>query len=77
MDPIAISAFRCGSKPEQLLGIQVVEEPLVCRRLGMMELVNDDNVIGVRTELLKLAAGEGLNRREDVLAVNRLCSTHK
>ena len=61
---------------EQLLGPEVIEQPPVARRRGVVELVDHDDVerIGGRQRRVG-APGEGLDHREEVLAGGVLATT--
>ena len=62
-----IRTLRCRSQPKQLDWLDAVEERLVRRRRGMMELVHDHDVEVRRIDVPDIGAVEALDRREDVL----------
>ena len=56
-------------RPSENLRLQTLEKSTIGRRLGVVELVDDDDVVGVGS--ISSIAIQGLDRREDVFADNR------
>lgn len=65
-DVRAVRALWCGCQPEELSRGQVVRDAAVGRRLGVVELVDDHHVVGVRRDVGDVIRGEGLDGGEDV-----------
>ena len=63
LDVDAVAAFRRRGQPEQLLRLQVVEQPAVGGRHGVVELVDDDDV-----EVVGLDALDAVRARDWMLA---------
>ena len=61
----AVGALGGRGEAEEFTGLKVVEEPSVGGRLGVVELVDDDDIEGIRGDLGD-AAGERLDAGEDV-----------
>ena len=70
-----VAAFGRGREPEQLDGLEVVEHPLVGRRGGVVELVDDDDVEVIGWQRVEAAGVEALDRCEHVLEPVRSCAT--
>ena len=66
----AVGALRGCGEPEEFAGLEVVEKPPIGRRLGVVELVDDDDVERVGGDLGD-AAGERLDAGEDVSPLAR------
>jgi hypothetical protein len=75
-DVDAVPTFRSRCQPEKLLGFQMVEQPAVRGRHGMVELIDDDDVEEVRLQLLDAEGRQRLDGRENVLPLPRLVVPH-
>ncbi len=67
----AVGALGRRGQAEQLDGLQVVEQRLVRRCGGVVELVDDHDVEVCRVDAPDVGAVEALDRREDVLEPRR------
>ena len=65
-DVLAVETLGRRGEAEQLLRREVVEQPVVGRRRRVVELVDDDDVEGVRRDLLQPICVQRLDHREDV-----------
>ena len=62
----AVHALGRRSQTEQLLGLEVLEQRPVARRRRMVDLVDDDDVVGVWGERFDCLVAHRLHHREDV-----------
>jgi hypothetical protein len=60
-DRQVIAAFRCGSQPEQLAGLDVVEQLAVRRGSRMVKLVDDDDVKVIWRQVLEVGGVKALD----------------
>ena len=70
-DVDAVGALGGCGEAEQLARGQVVEEPSVRRRLGVVELVDDHDVVGVGRDVRDAVRLQGLHAGEDVVPTLR------
>jgi hypothetical protein len=65
-DVDAVAALGGGGEPEQLAGLEAVQQPAVGRGLGVVELVDDDDVEGGGVEVVHAVCRERLHAGEHV-----------
>ena len=69
-----VASLGSCRQAEQLDGREMIEDPFVRRRRGVMELIDDDDVEVVRRECIEVDRVQTLDRREDVIEASRSCS---
>ena len=70
----AVGPLGRGGQTEQNAGPDVVEEPLVARRGGVVELVDDNVVVAIGGQFVKRPALVALDRDEQVVELARLAA---
>ena len=77
-DRQAVAALGCRGQAEQLDRVDVVEQPAVRRRSGVVELVDDDDVevVGRQRRRGRWRSGSGSTRRRGRSASGRAPPTH-
>ncbi len=65
-DVLSVHALGRRGQPEQLIGLEVLEQRPVARRRRVVDLVDDHDVVGVRGERLDRLVAHRLHHREDV-----------
>ena len=76
-DGLSVRPLRRCREPQQDLHPKAIEQGAIRWRLGVMELVDDDDVIRLGRELSQSRRVQGLNGCEHVCAVTRPATTNQ